>query len=488
MKGFSILISTWNNLEYLKASVNSIRVCSALDNEICVYNDGSTDGTHEWLAEQPDLKYIHNPKWTGSLTGRNLAGELATRKYVFLSEDGLIYPPFWDKKIDQWVKKLGPDTFIIPDLVEARFGKSPDSFNKGDYLEYVHTKSRSTYSTDNAFGLPFLRRDIWEELGGHDTNFDPYGFGVLDFKLRAKQRIPHLQFARVKNVILYHFPSASWKHLKGTPGWESKRKQTEKYFKEKWGFDTGKLSEVYGYLLRKEWVPEKGVIVFTFDDGYLTTYENAFPILERYGLKATAFISTGLVHPNKWNEKETMKWSQIKFLYDNGWDIESHLVTHPWLKHLPPEEQEKELSESKQTLIDLGFDPVGLSYCYGDWGNEDENGHNQLPVPDLIKKYYNWGRKVTNLAYTSRDTDPYQITGVQMPDQDYTLSETFDAVDEAIERGGALVLVLHRVREGKGSLITSMKDLESICKYVKSKILRGTLRCLTLKELMEEWK
>ena len=47
-------------------------------------------------------------------------------------------------------------------------------------------------------------------------------------------------------------------------------------------------------LLWRGAAPEKPVVI-TFDDGYLSNYESAFPVLERLGMKATIFVIGTLV-------------------------------------------------------------------------------------------------------------------------------------------------------------------------------------------------
>jgi rhamnopyranosyl-N-acetylglucosaminyl-diphospho-decaprenol beta-1,3/1,4-galactofuranosyltransferase len=55
-------IVTHNRLELLKLSVRSLRTQARKPDEIIIVNNGSTDGTAEWLAEQEGLFVVTQPK------------------------------------------------------------------------------------------------------------------------------------------------------------------------------------------------------------------------------------------------------------------------------------------------------------------------------------------------------------------------------------------------------------------------------------------
>ena len=55
------------------------------------------------------------------------------------------------------------------------------------------------------------------------------------------------------------------------------------------GFTTITLRELVDYVDYGAPLPERPIII-TFDDGYLSVYEHAFPVLERYGMRATVFV------------------------------------------------------------------------------------------------------------------------------------------------------------------------------------------------------
>lgn len=84
------------------------------------------------------------------------------------------------------------------------------------------------------------------------------------------------------------------------------------------------------------------VMVITFDDGYRDNYENAFPVLQRYGMPATIFLTTGNVDSGEplWFDvlAEALKTTAKEFL-----DLELDLPRRFWLRR--PEERLQANSE-----------------------------------------------------------------------------------------------------------------------------------------------
>src|SRR3990172_10485191 len=57
---------------------------------------------------------------------------------------------------------------------------------------------------------------------------------------------------------------------------------------ERWGFTAITFDDYRLYLQGELNLPRKPVVL-TFDDAYLDTYENAFPLLQEYGMRAVIF-------------------------------------------------------------------------------------------------------------------------------------------------------------------------------------------------------
>jgi peptidoglycan/xylan/chitin deacetylase (PgdA/CDA1 family) len=109
-------------------------------------------------------------------------------------------------------------------------------------------------------------------------------------------------------------------------------------------------------------IPAKSAIL-TFDDGWKSQHEVAWPILKKYNYPLTLFIYTEGIRPGHFSGGESMSWDQLAEMRDAGVDIQGHSATHSDLrrpydkvakKKLNPQEYEewleKELSGSKQMI------------------------------------------------------------------------------------------------------------------------------------------
>src|SRR5438309_4356767 len=78
-------------------------------------------------------------------------------------------------------------------------------------------------------------------------------------------------------------------------------------------------------------IPPRSAVV-TFDDGWKSQYEVAWPIMKKYGYPFTMFIYTEGVRGGSLGGGEAITWEQLADMRDNGIDIEAHSATHQDLR------------------------------------------------------------------------------------------------------------------------------------------------------------
>ena len=123
-----------------------------------------------------------------------------------------------------------------------------------------------------------------------------------------------------------------------------------------------------GALLAQGAAPDR-VVALSFDDGYRDVAENALPVLERHGFRATVFVATGVVDGTaqfSWYAEQpaVLGWDEIVAL-DRGSPLrfEAHTVTHPNLTAVGDSEARREIVDGKAALEARLGRPVA-AFCY----------------------------------------------------------------------------------------------------------------------------
>ena len=200
----------------------------------------------------------------------------------------------------------------------------------------------------------------------------------------AKVKVPILYYHRVNDVI------EGLEDLHVKPAEFEKQMQ---YLK-----DNGYTTITFDDIDKTEHI-QKPVII-TFDDGYEDNYTYAYPILKKFGFKATVFLVANFVgNPSILNKDEIKEMSDLV-------NFQSHTLSHPDLRALKPEEAEKEISESKTKLEAITGKSINVfAYPVGYYNNS---------VLVQVKKYYKFAVLNGGGMFTTGD-NLYEMKRLYIP-------------------------------------------------------------------------
>jgi peptidoglycan/xylan/chitin deacetylase (PgdA/CDA1 family) len=138
---------------------------------------------------------------------------------------------------------------------------------------------------------------------------------------------------------------------------------------EAWGYTSITLDQWVEIRAGRRKSPKRPIAI-TFDDGYRSIYEIAWPMLRRHGMTATVFLVAGSIgETNLWvtdeAQEQLLNQAEIAEMSAGGICFGSHTFTHRPLTALPQAEVLSELTRSRTALESLLGRPVtSLAYPY----------------------------------------------------------------------------------------------------------------------------
>jgi peptidoglycan/xylan/chitin deacetylase (PgdA/CDA1 family) len=117
------------------------------------------------------------------------------------------------------------------------------------------------------------------------------------------------------------------------------------------GFRVIPLGELVEFLAGARQLPRNSVVL-TFDDGYRSFVDHAYPVLKELGFPATLFVYTDYVGTGR----QAMSWPDLERLAHEGFDIQAHSKTHADLRR---KRSETDADYAKRMQAELG-EPLAL--------------------------------------------------------------------------------------------------------------------------------
>ena len=250
---FSILIPTWNNLDFIKLCVESIRKNSLHVHQIILHiNDGS-DGTLAWVQKE-NLDYSLSEQNIGICLACNAARSLAQADYILYMNDDMYACPNWDMHLFQAITDYGKDDFYFSATMIERvdtgykcvsaphnFGSDTHNFNEKELIEALPSLVIPDWQ-GSTYPPSVMHRRMWDLIGGFSVEFSPGMYSDPDICMKLWQ-VGCRNFRGIGNSLVYHFISKSIGRVIKNDG--------KKQFLQKWSITPSILFKYYIHLYNK---------------------------------------------------------------------------------------------------------------------------------------------------------------------------------------------------------------------------------------------
>tara|TARA_X000000950_G_scaffold260914_1_gene330691 strand:+ start:36 stop:884 length:849 start_codon:yes stop_codon:yes gene_type:complete len=212
---FSIIIPTYNNLNYLKLCLYSIEKNSSFNHEIIIHVNEGSDGTFNFLQNNK-YKTTYSKKNLGVCVAFNKAAQKATNKFIVLVHDDMYFCPNWDKVFNKELSKqpIDSDFFLSGTMVQPfksyinlNCGTNIENFDEEKLLKEL-PKIKFTDFQGSHWQPSLIPLKTWNKVGGFSEEFSPGLGSDPDFNMKLWNKGVRL-FKGLGDCRVYHFSSLS---------------------------------------------------------------------------------------------------------------------------------------------------------------------------------------------------------------------------------------------------------------------------------------
>jgi glycosyltransferase involved in cell wall biosynthesis len=232
----SIVIPTYNNLDYLKLCLDSIEKNSSQNHDVRLHiNDGS-DGTLEF-AKKNKIFYTFSNNNIGLCSSINKISSTVKNKYLLYAHDDMYFCPNWDNILLNELKIIKHNLFYLSGTMIEK-NSAHISFDCGnDISNFDENKLLLNYSNlkyydhqGSHFAPHLVPKDLWDKVGGFSEEFNPGMASDPDFNMKLWNEGVRI-FKGLSLFRVYHFSSTTTRKKNSL-----KRNKGNITFLKKWGF------------------------------------------------------------------------------------------------------------------------------------------------------------------------------------------------------------------------------------------------------------
>lgn len=214
----SVIIPNWNGMRFIGMCLDSLRRSTFEDFEVIVVDNGSVDGSREWIEQNyPWVRLIRNPENMGFATACNQGIRASAGDYIVLLNNDIEVEPDWLTELYQGMERhpecgMGTTKMMFLDDREV-FYNTGDLFHawssgggRGQGEKDVGQYDKEDYVFGACAGAGIYRKELFDTVGIFDEDFFIF---AEDVDLNMRSQLEGFKTVYLPKAKVYHIGTAT---------------------------------------------------------------------------------------------------------------------------------------------------------------------------------------------------------------------------------------------------------------------------------------